>query len=188
MNTLLKPLLETILGSLKSRAELQLEVLALRQQLAMVAQRNRKKLRFHPQERWFWILLYRLWPSCLQTLKVFQPDTLVRWHRKGFSFYWRFQSRSGRDGRPVISREISLLTRTMSRDNVGWGAPRIHGELLMLGIDVSEPTVAKYCDQQLVKASFTMFFIIEGGRSWKSRSNNAVPRTRGLLEDSLPNR
>ena len=144
MNTLLKPLLETILGSLKSRAELQLEVLALRQQLAMVAQRDRKRLRFHPQERWFWILLYRLWPSCLQTLKVFQSDTLVRWHRKGFSFYLRFKSLSGGDGRPTISREIRQLIRRMSRDNVGWGAPRIHGELRMLGIDVCESTVAKY--------------------------------------------
>ena len=87
MNTLLKPLLVTILGSLKSRAVLHLEVLALRQQLAMIAERDRKRLRFNPHERWFWILLYRLSSSCLQTLMVFQPDTLVRWHRKGFSFY-----------------------------------------------------------------------------------------------------
>ena len=114
MKTLLKPLFETILGSLKSRAELQLEVLALRQQLAMVAERDCKRLRFRSQERWFWVLLYRLWPCCLQTLKVFQPDTLVRWHRKGFSFYWRFKSRSGREGRPTISREIRQLIRTMS--------------------------------------------------------------------------
>ena len=135
MNTLLKPLLVTFLGSLKSRAVLHLEVLALRQQLTMIAERDRKRLRFYPQERWFWILLYRLWPSCLQTLMVFQPDTLVRWHRKGFSFYGRLKSRGGR---PAISREIRQLIRTMSRDNVGWGAPRIHGELLMLGIDVSE--------------------------------------------------
>jgi putative transposase len=140
MNTLIKPLPVTFLGCLKSRAALHLEVLALRQQLAMIAERDRKRLRIHPQERWFWILLYRLWPSCLQTLMVFQPDTLVRWHRKGFSFYWRLKSRGGRDGRPAISREIRQLIRTMSRDNVGWGAPRIHGELRMLGIDVSEST------------------------------------------------
>ena len=82
MNTLLKPLLVTILGSLKSRAVLHLEVLALRQQLAMIAERDRKRMRFHPQERLFWVLLYRFWPGCLQTLQLFQPDTLVRWHRK----------------------------------------------------------------------------------------------------------
>lgn len=75
---------------------------------------------------------------------MFQPDTLVRGHRKGFSFYWRFKSRSGRDGQPTITREIRQLIRTMSQDNLGWGAPRIHGELRMLGIDVSETAVAKY--------------------------------------------
>ena len=124
MNTLLKPLRVTILGSLKSRTVLHLEVLALRQQLAMIAERDRKRLRFHPQERWFWILLYRLWPSCMQTLMVFQPDTLVRWHRKGFRLYWRWKSCRGRDGRPIIKKEVRELIRTMSRDNVGWSAPR----------------------------------------------------------------
>jgi len=88
--------------------------------------------------------MYRLWLSCLQTLQVFQPDTLVRWHRKGFSFYWRWKFLSHRNGRPAISREIRQLIKGKSRDNVGWGAPRIHGELRMLGIDVSESTVAKY--------------------------------------------
>lgn len=128
MNTLLIPLLETILGSLKSRAEFHVEVLAFCQQVAIVAERDRKRLRFHPQERWFWILLYRLWPSCLQKLKVFQPDTLVRWHRKGFSFYWSRKSRRGRSGRPTVDQDLRQLIRRMSRDNVGWGAPRIHGE------------------------------------------------------------
>jgi putative transposase len=144
MITLLKPLLDTIIGMLRSRALLHLEILALRQQLAMIADRDRKRMRFHQRERLFWVLLYRCWPGCLQTLRVFQPDTLVRWHRKGFRFHWRWKSRRGQDGRPAIDQEVRELIRTMSRDNVGWGAPRIHGELRMLGIDVSQSTVAKY--------------------------------------------
>ena len=110
----------------------------------MIADRDRKRMRFHRRERLFWVLLYRCWPGCLQTLRVFQPDTLVRWHRKGFRFYWRWKSCRGQDGRPAIDQEVRELIRTMSRDNVGWGAPRIHGELRMLGIDVSQSTVAKY--------------------------------------------
>jgi transposase InsO family protein len=79
----------------------------------------------------------------LETLKVFKPDTLVRWHRKGFRLYWSWKS-SRRGGRPAIDHDVRELIRTMSRDNVGWGAPRIHGELQMLGIQVSQATVAKY--------------------------------------------
>ena len=144
MFTLLKPLFDTIIGLLRSRVQLHLEILALRQQLAMMADRDRKRIRFHRQERLFWILLYRCWPDCLRTLQVFQADTLVRWHRKGFRFYWRWKSCRGQGGRPGIDHEIRELIRTMSRDNVGWGAPRIHGELLMLGIEISQSTVAKY--------------------------------------------
>jgi putative transposase len=119
-------------------------MLALRQQLAMVANRNNKRLRFRHSERIFWVWLYRLWPSCLQTLAIFKPDTLVRWHRKGFQLYWTWISRRYRGGRPAIDPDVCELIRTMSRDNIGWGAPRIHGELQMLGIRVSESTVAKY--------------------------------------------
>lgn len=110
----------------------------------MVASRDHKRIRFRRRERLFWVLLFRCWPDCLQTVQVFQPDTLVRWHRKGFRFYWRWKSNHGRGGRPSIDPEVRQLIRTMSRDNVGWGAPRIHGELSMLGINVSQATVAKY--------------------------------------------
>jgi len=123
---------------------LHLEILALRQQLAMVAHRDQKRICVRRTERLFWVSLYRCWPVCLQTLQVFKPDTLVRWHRNGFRFYWHWNSRHGRGGRPIIDPEIKQLIRTMSRDNVGWGAPRIHGELAMLGINVSQATVAKY--------------------------------------------
>ena len=75
---------------------------------------------------------------------IFKPDTLVRWHQKGFRLYWTWKSRPRQGGRPAIDPEVRELIRTMSRNNIGWGAPRIHGELQMLGIRVCESTVAKY--------------------------------------------
>ena len=144
MKTILVTLGATLADLLRSRASLQLEILALRQQLAMVADRDRKRLSFHKSERIFWVWLYRLWPACLQTLKIFKPDTLVRWHRKGFRLYWTWKSRPRQGGRPAIDPDVRKLIRTMSRNNIGWGAPRIHGELKMLGIEISESTVAKY--------------------------------------------
>jgi transposase InsO family protein len=80
----------------------------------------------------------------LHTLMIFKPDTLVRWHRKGFRLYWTWKSRRRQGGRPAIDPDVRELIRTMSRNNTGWGAPRIHGELKMLGIQISESTVAKY--------------------------------------------
>ena len=144
MKTILITLSATLADLLRSRASLQLEVLALRQQLAMVADRDRKRLSIHQSERIFWVWLYRLWPTCLQTLMIFKPDTLVRWHRKGFRLYWTWKSRRRQCGRPAIDPDVRELIRTMSRNNIGWGAPRIHGELQMLGIQVAESTVAKY--------------------------------------------
>jgi putative transposase len=144
MKTILITLCSALDDLLRSRASLQLEMLALRHQLAMVANRDSKRLRFRKSERIFWVWLYRLWPKCLQTLKIFKPDTLVRWHRKGFRLYWTWKSRRSQGGRPAIDPDVRKLIRTMSRNNIGWGAPRIHGELKMLGIQVSESTVAKY--------------------------------------------
>jgi len=144
MKTILVPLLATLVDLLRSRASLHLEMLALRQQLAMVAHRDNKRHHFRPSERIFWIWLYRLWPSCLQTLAIFKPDTVVRWHRKGFRLYWSWKSFRRWGGRPAIDPDVRELIRTMSRNNIGWGAPRIHGELQMLGIRLSESTVAKY--------------------------------------------
>ena len=144
MKTVLLPLLDTLIDLLRSRAVLQLELLALRQQLAMTAERDRKRLRFRRSERLFWVWLYRLWPTCLQKIMIFKPDTLVRWYRKGFRLYWTWKSRRGQGGRPPIDADVRKLIRLMSRNNIGWGAPRIHGELQMLGFDVSESTVAKY--------------------------------------------
>ncbi len=145
MKTILYPVLTTLAGLLRSRALLHMEILALRQQLAMVSARDAKRLGFRRRERLFWVWLYRIWPGCLQTLHVFKAETLVRWHRKGFRLYWTRKSRRRRrGGRPAIAAEVRELIRRMSRENLGWGAPRIHGELQMLGIDIAQATVAKY--------------------------------------------
>jgi transposase InsO family protein len=90
------------------------------------------------------VWLYRLFPSLLGAAVIFKPETLLRWHRSGFRLYWRWKSRHRRVGRPAVQAEIRDLVRTMSRDNPLWGAPRIHGELLKLGIDIAQSTVARY--------------------------------------------
>ena len=128
MKTTLFPLLATLASLLRSRAVLHLEILALRQQLAMVTARDRKRLRFRRRERLFWVWFYRLWPGCLETLAIFKADTLVRWHRKGFRLYWTWKSRRGDGGRPPISPETRELIRRLSRENPLWGAPRMHGD------------------------------------------------------------
>ena len=144
MKTITIPILSTLLGLFRSRARLHLELLSLRQQLAMAKQKPHKRLRVHWRQRLFWVYLYRLWPGCLQTLQIFKPDTLIRWHHKGFKLYWRWKSHCFHADRPKISPEVRELIRTMSQENMGWGAPRIHGELKMLGIDISQATIAKY--------------------------------------------
>jgi hypothetical protein len=110
-------------------------MLALRQQLAMVANRYTRWHRFRTSERIFWVWLYRLWPTCLETLMIFKRDTLVHWHRKGFRLYWTWKSGRSQCGRPAIDPDVRELIQTMSRNNIGWGAPRIHGELKILGND-----------------------------------------------------
>ena len=101
------------------------------------------RVRLTNNDRWFFIQLYRWFPSILQVLAIIRPATLVRWHRAGFRCYWRWKSRS-RGGRPQIEAELRALIRRMSIENPLWGAPRIHGELLKLGFDVAQSSVAKY--------------------------------------------
>jgi transposase InsO family protein len=89
-------------------------------------------------------MLRRRWSGWKRALVIVQPETVVRWHRQGFKYYWRWKSRRDRSGRPTLHPEIRALVRRMSLANPLWGAPRIHGELLKLGIEISQTTVAKY--------------------------------------------
>jgi len=121
MKTIILPLLSTLLGFSRSRAHLHLELLSLRQQLAMAKQKPHKRLQFHWYQRLFWVYLCRLWPGYPETLQTFKPDTLIRWHHKGFKLYWRWKSHRFRGGRPKIPPEVRKLIRTMSQENMGWG-------------------------------------------------------------------
>jgi len=125
----------------RSRAVVELENLALRHQLHVLRRQRPGRLRLFAIDRLLWVLLYRLWPRCLEVMVLVKPATVIQWHRQGFRLFWRWRSRSGR---PSIEREIRDLIRQMSTANPLWGAPRIHGELLKLGIEVSQATVAKY--------------------------------------------
>ena len=126
----------------KQRRELAIENLALRQQLA-VFNRNHNRLRFRRTDRLFWVWVSRIWERWRESLIVVRPDTVVRWHRKGFALYWTWLSRRNPTGRPGTSREIKELIRKMVAANPLCGSPRIHGELLKLGIDIAERTVAR---------------------------------------------
>ena len=129
---------------LGTRAQLQLEILVLRHQVNVLRRQRKMRPRLTSFDRAFWVWLYRLWPGCLAALIILKPETVVRWHRDGFRRYWRWTSRARRPGRPAISLDIRQLIRRMSQDNPLWGAPRIHGELLKLGIEVSLASVSKY--------------------------------------------
>jgi hypothetical protein len=119
----------------------ELENLALRHQLHVLRRQQPGRLRLFAIDRLLWALLYRLWPRCLEVMVLVKPATVVQWHRQGFRLFWRWRSRSGR---PTVDREIRDLIRQMSSGNPLWGAPRSHGELLKLGIEISQATVAKY--------------------------------------------
>jgi transposase InsO family protein len=126
---------------------MQIEILALRHQLP-VLQRRKKRVRLRAADRLLWVILSRLWKQWRSTLVIVKPETVIAWHRQGFKCYWRWKSRAGKSGRPCVSLETRELIRQMSKANPLWGAPRIHGELLKLGIEVSQATVAKYMSRQ----------------------------------------
>jgi hypothetical protein len=103
----------------------------------------RGRVRLTNDDRWFFVQLYRWFPSIMMVLTIIQPETLIGWHRAGFRCYWRWKSRS-RGGRPQVEADLRALIRRMSVENPLWGAPRIYGELLKLGFEVAQSTVAKY--------------------------------------------
>jgi putative transposase len=133
------PLLLTgLLRVLRTRRALVLENLALRHQL-VVLQRTVPRPRLRTADRLFWVLLSRLWNGWTDALSVVQPATVIRWQRSGFKVFWTWRSRRTGPGRPAVAPEVRALIRQMSRANPLWGAPRIHGELQKLGIEISQP-------------------------------------------------
>ena len=125
------------------RAALHTEILALRQQVA-VLKRKRPRPLLRKADRVFWVILSCLWPGWRHALVIVRPETVIGWQRRGFRLFWTWKSRRGKPGRPPVSREIRYLVRRMSRENTRWGAPRIHGELLKLGFSIPQAAVSKY--------------------------------------------
>jgi hypothetical protein len=144
MRTLFFSLFSALLSCLRSRASLQVENLALRHQINVLQRSDRRRLRLSLGDRFLWVWLSRLWRSWRSALVIVKPETVIRWHRKGFRLYWTWKSRHTRPGRPEISLEVRDLIGKISLANPLWGASRIHGELLKLGIELSQATVAKY--------------------------------------------
>ena len=140
--------LTTILASVRSifqsRAALDLENLALRHQIAVLQRSAAKRLKLTSADRLLWICLSRIWHDWRSALAIVKPETVLAWHRAGFRLFWIWKVRRGQPGRPLVSREVRDLIRKMCRENPGWGAPRIHGELLKLGIDIGQSSVGKY--------------------------------------------
>ena len=143
MLELLGKILLALRSVLEVSASREAEILVLRQQLLVLSRKSPKRARLRNIDRLILVWLCRLFPSLLEAVVIVKPETGLRWHRRGFRAYWRWKSwRSG--GRPRIDRELRELIRRMSVANPLWGAPRIHGELLMLGFEVSQATVSRY--------------------------------------------
>ena len=120
-------------------------------------------MRFHRIDRLLWVVLSRFWSGWRHSLRIVQPNTVIRWHRRAFAWYWTRKSRR-HPGRPEVAAETRDLIRRMSQVNPLWGAPRIHAELLKLGIEVAQSTVAKYLGQQRKPPS----------QPWRTFSTNHV--------------
>jgi len=162
MIKLLQTLLYWISLRFRSRASLEAEIAVLRQQLGILRLKAPERVQVGFWDRVIFVWLYRLFPSVLNAIHIVQPATVLRWHRQGFRTYWRWISRP-KGGRPKIDPELRALIRRISTENPLWGAPRVHGELLLLGCKVSQSTVAKY----MVKHPYR-----SGGQTWKTFLEN----------------
>src|SRR5258708_9398931 len=133
--------LAVLASPFKSNSRLEAENAVLRHQVSVLQRKVRGRAQLTNNDRWFFVRMYRWFPSILKIVTIVQPETLVRWHRGGFRRYWRWKSRS-RGGRPQIDLELRTLIRQISMENLLLGAPRIHGELLQLGFCLAQSTVS----------------------------------------------
>ena len=144
MPVFLRTLLAVLPSILRSRAAVELENLALRHQIGVLQRCAAKRPKLTPGDRLFWICLSRLWRDWRSALAIVKPETVVAWHRAAIRLFWTWKVRHGQPGRPVVLREVRDLIRKMCRENPTWGAPRIHGDLLKLGINIAESSVCRY--------------------------------------------
>ena len=169
MIALLYFILAVVVSPFKSKCRLEAENAALRYQLIVLRRKVGGRIRLTNGDRLFFIQLYRWFPSVLKVITVIHPETFVRWHRAGFRRYWRWRSRSF-GGRPQIDTELRALIRQMSIENPLWGAPRIHGELLKLGFEVAQSSVAKYMVKRRGPPS----------QGWRTFLRNHVPEVAAM--------
>jgi len=141
-----------------------LENVALRHQIGVLRRAVKSRPRLYTADRLLWVWLSHVWADWRSSLVIVKPDTVVSWHRKAFRVFWTWKIRRGQPGRPSIPKNVRDLIRTMSRENPLWGAPRIHGELLKLGIEIGETSVSKYLVRSPKPPS----------QSWKTFLNNHV--------------
>jgi hypothetical protein len=163
MNTILSALVSVLSFRFRSRASLELELVALRHQLIVLRRQRPRRLRFHSADRLLWVCLYRVWPRVLDALVLVKPATVVKWDRQGFRIYWRWRSR--RSGRPKTSAEIRALIRQMSRANPLWGH-------LFRGHPKPDPSLARAA--------------IHGGLSVGHRTSLSATRPRYIVWYLLP--
>ncbi len=156
--------LAVLISPFRSKVRLEAENAVLRHQLIILRRRLHGRVRLTNHDRLLFILLYRWFPAILKVLTIIRPETLVRWHRAGFRGYWRWKS-CRRGGRPPVERELRALIQRMSIENPLWGAPRIHGELLKLGFEVAQSSVAKYMVKRRVPPS----------QGWRTFLRNHAP-------------
>jgi putative transposase len=175
MNSVLIGCLALLASSLRTRAALQAEILALRHQLAVLQANAPRRLRLNRSDRVLWVWLSRWFPGWRQCLCIVQPATVIAWHRRAFAWYWTRKSRR-RPGRPEVTAEIRALIRQMSQANPLWGAPRLHGELLKLGIEVAESTVGKYLQRHRKPPSQT----------WRTFLNNHLAQMASMDFFTVP--
>jgi transposase InsO family protein len=161
---LIRPLLAALRSVFRSRAALELEILALRHQICVLQRGAKKRPRLTRVDRFLWVVLSRIWGDWRSALAIVKAETVIGWHRKGFRLFWTGKVRGGKPGRPGLSREVRDLIRRLSRENPLWGAPHIHGELLKLGIEIGETSVAKYMVRQRKPPSQT----------WRTFLNNHI--------------
>jgi putative transposase len=154
MAGMLTLILTGLLFALRTQRALVLENLALRHQLA-VLHRTAPRPRLRPSDRLFWVLLARLWHGWAEVVAIVQPETVIRWQRTGFRLFWTWKSRRPGLGRPAVAPDVRALIRTMARANPLWGAPRIHGELQKLGLEISQAAVSKYLGRRSTPPSQT---------------------------------
>ena len=170
MMSVLISLLATLRGLARLRAALYVELLAVRHQRLVLQRSPPRRPRLVNADRWLRAWLSRSWTDWRAALVIVKPETVVAWHRQGFRLFWTWKSRR-RGGRPTVPADVRALIRTMSRSNALWDARRIHGELLKLGVDVSQSAVAKYRSGAAARP------LRRGAHSWRTTLSRSRLRT-----------